>query len=247
MTDPSSHAALDIPGRFLKAEKIQRLLVPVLAGRRGLRLLEIGTGSGGIAHFFATRVPEVSRVVAVDVRDQRTTTGPYDFIRYDGHRLPFEDQAFDIVVSNHVIEHVGGRVEQAVHLREIARVLDERGCGYLASPSRWQFIEPHFRLAGLSWLPRRWRDRYLRLAGRGDAYDCDPLSHRELERMIRLARLGAANINAEALSIALCLEPRPRPLRAVLRLAVPVLRAFHRLSPTMVYRLARARTTTVAP
>ena len=43
------HAVLDLPSRGCKAEKIARLL-KLTAGNQAIRLLEIGTGSGGIAH-----------------------------------------------------------------------------------------------------------------------------------------------------------------------------------------------------
>lgn len=57
MTAPSSqrlpHVALDLASRDRKAQKIERLLG--LADRpQPIRLLEIGTGSGGIAHYFGT-------------------------------------------------------------------------------------------------------------------------------------------------------------------------------------------------
>lgn len=236
MTDTSSHAALDVPGRVLKAEKIRRLLAPSLAGRRDLRLLEIGTGSGVIARHFATREPAVSRVVAVDVDDQRAVRDAYEFVHYDGARLPFETGAFDVVVSNHVIEHVGGRAQQLAHLREIARMLAASGVAYIASPCRWQLVEPHFRLAGLSWLPRRWRDAYVRIAGRGDRYDCDPMTHRELEGAMRSAGLGFANRNAQALVATMDIDARPGPvLRAIGRMPTRWLARLYRLSPTMVY------------
>lgn len=47
------HAVLDLPSRDWKAMKIERLLD--LAKRpQPMRLLGVGTGSGGIAHYFAT-------------------------------------------------------------------------------------------------------------------------------------------------------------------------------------------------
>ncbi|WP_169315556.1 hypothetical protein [Thiocystis violascens] len=54
------HAFTDLSSRHKKARKIEQLLY--LASRRQpLTLLEVGTGCGGIAHYFATH-PEFHRV-----------------------------------------------------------------------------------------------------------------------------------------------------------------------------------------
>ncbi len=109
----------------------------------------------------------------------RVTDG-YEFRLVEGVELPFDEDAFDIVVSNHTIEHVGGPDAQLVHLQEIARVLRPAGVGYLASPSRWALVEPHFKVPMLSWLPVSARDRALRLSRRGRVYDISPRSRPEL-------------------------------------------------------------------
>lgn len=64
--------------------------------------------------------------------------------------LPFEDGAFDLGFSNATLEHVGGRKEQALFVRELARVA--RRC-FIATPNRWFPVELHTRLPFLHWLP----------------------------------------------------------------------------------------------
>jgi SAM-dependent methyltransferase len=235
------HAALDPVGRKPKAAKILRLLELPTDPPRTLRLLEVGTGSGVIAQYFAQLATPRFEVDAVDVLDQRRVTDGYRFQRVAGTALPFADASFDVVVSNHVIEHVGGRADQAHHLLEIARVLRPDGQGYLATPNRWQVVEPHFKLPFLSWLPRGLRDGYVRLAGRGARYDCDPLALHELERLLREAGLDGANLLHPALQALVALEPRPSRLSlAVARLPAALLRLLQPAEPTHVYRLRRA-------
>lgn len=241
MIEPSSHASLNLHGRLPKAEKIRLILSPYIEDRERLSLLEIGTGSGAIAHYFAAVSPSQFNVCAVDVKDQRQVSDGYEFHVCDGTKLPFDNGVFDVVLTNHVIEHVGGRVQQSNHLREVARVLKNDGVAYLAAPSRWQFIEPHFRLAALSWLPRRWRDAYVRLARRGTHYDCDPLTHRELEVMLRASDLLYRNVNAAALKATLALEAGRHWWGDLLvRVPTVVLQGGYRLSPTMVYLAMKA-------
>ena len=157
------HAILDGDSRRLKAQKIARL-VETVRPLRGARLLDIGAGSGYIASNLGELVGDEGEVWAVDVNDQRRTNEGYRFKAVTGTALPFEDDSFDVVLSNHVIEHVGDRSAQLHHLREVGRVLAPGGVCYLAVPNRWGLVEPHFRLPFLSWIPAPLRDPYVRAA-----------------------------------------------------------------------------------
>ncbi|MGA9854227.1 MAG: class I SAM-dependent methyltransferase [Gammaproteobacteria bacterium] len=232
----SSHAALDLAGRKPKAEKIRRL-IPISNYSQGtLRLLEVGTGSGAIAQYFASLASPHFDVWAVDVEDQRVATEGYQFRPYDGRKLPFDDEFFDLVISNHVIEHVGGRAQQASHISELCRVLRPGGYIYLATPSRWQLIEPHFSLPFLSWIPRRWRDRYVQVAGKGERYDCDLLRPVELQRLLEASGLPYQNLNIRALFELMALEhPKGMLVRLASRMPMRWLERLRNLSPTMIY------------
>lgn len=231
------HASLDPEERRVKAEKIERLLR--LGDRdQSIELLEIGTGSGAIAHHFATLPGHDFRVRAVDVIDQVTVAKVFEFQLVEDTRLPFEDFEFDVVISNHVLEHVGDRKNQLSHLREIGRVLKPDGIGYLATPNRWAFVEPHYRLVGLSWLPERWRTSYLRLTGRGELYDCAPLSRRRLESLIVGAGLRVEYLDAAAVRATLDIEDSRSLVRRFASLLPDSwIRAAGPLLPTHVCRL----------
>ena len=210
---------------------------------RHLRLLEIGTGSGAIAHYFAAEPTLHCEVDAVDVTDQRSIAEGYRFQRVDGVKLPFDGGTFDAVISNHVLEHVGDSAEQTDHLREIARVMRDDGIGYLASPNRWQLVEPHYHVAFLSWLPRRWRTAYLKLFRKGAVYDCEPLSKKPLESMLDAAGLESSNLFVPALRHLAAVEKPDAPLvRLMASLPDGVLRALRGISPTHVYLLKRKAT-----
>ncbi len=155
------HAVLDLPSRQLKAIKIERLLgLDKSTGK--VRLLEIGVGSGGISHYFGTHAGRRYEVDAVDVVDSRVVFEGYSFTRVEGTKLPFSDECFDVVISNHVIEHLGDADAQAKHLLELSRVMKSNGMSYLAVPNRLMLIEQHYKLVFLSWLPVRFRSGYLK-------------------------------------------------------------------------------------
>lgn len=233
------HAALDLASRHAKALKIERLL-GMSAMSQPLRLLEIGTGSGGIAHYFATHPQLRCEVHAVDVVDNRQVVDGYAYRQVPGVELPFPDATFDVVISNHVIEHVGDAQAQARHLTEIRRVMKPAGVGYLAVPNRWMLTEPHYRLMFLSWWPRAWRTPYLRLMRKGDFYDCEPLEMRQLERMLDRAGFGYRDLCIEALRETMAIErPQAMLARALEKIPDGVLRPLLRSMPTLIYRIER--------
>lgn len=230
------HAVLDQPSRNWKAQKIERLMG--LAQRpQPMQMLEVGTGSGGIAHYFGTHTSLRCEVTAVDVCDNRRAHDGYVYHVVEGVILPFDDASFDVVLSNHVIEHVGNTTAQCRHLAELRRVLRPGGVGYLAVPNRWMLIEPHYRLAFLSWWPHAWRTPYLRLMRKGGVYDCEPLQMRQLETMLDDAGFCYSNICIEAWRATLEIE-RPHTVSARMLRATPdtCLRPLRRIIPTLIYR-----------
>jgi SAM-dependent methyltransferase len=232
--------SLDRDSRRAKAAKIAAL-VERRRPLEGASLLEIGTGGGIITSLLAERVGDGGTVSSVDVDDLRTITEGYEFRLVDGVELPFDDDRFDVVVSNHTIEHVGGPEAQLVHLREIARVLRPDGVGYLASPTRWALVEPHFKVPMLSWLPPDARTRALRWSRRGSVYDISPRTRPELVELIDQAGLDATDVTVDALRVTADVE-QGRAGRVAAALPDGVLRQARGAFPTMVFVLRHART-----
>lgn len=192
------HASVDLESRYRKGLKIERL-IELSQLQQPIRLLEIGTGSGGLSHYFGAHSQLDCIVDSVDVNDVRAITDGYSFNKINGTQLPFPDNSFDVVISNHVIEHVGDNVDQDSHLKEICRVLANDGIGYLAVPNRWMLVEPHYKLLFLSWLPARLRTPYLKFMKKGHFYDCKPLEMKELEEMLVNADLIGKNLCVQAI------------------------------------------------
>lgn len=229
------HAVLDLPSRRFKGLKIERLLD--LASRsQPIHMLEVGTGSGGIAHYFGTHPQLRCEVDAVDVHDNRLVTQGYRFHRVSDTTLPFVNDSFDVVLTNHVIEHVGDESAQRAHLSELARVLRPAGVGYLAVPNRWMLVEPHYKLAFLSWLPHAWRTPYLRIMHRGTVYDCEPLNVIRLENFLAGAGFTFRNLCIDALRATFEIE-RPDSLATHMLRMTPDLAIAPalRIIPTLIY------------
>jgi SAM-dependent methyltransferase len=230
------HAILDLESRLLKAQKIARLVERVRP-LAGARVLDIGAGSGHIASALSQLAGRDGDVWAVDVHDQRQTNDGYRFKPVAGTALPFDDASFDVVLSNHVIEHVGSRDDQLHHLREIHRVLDRGGVCYLAVPNKWVVLEPHFRLPLLSWLPERLRDPYVRATGRGERYDCNLPTRRGVTALFGAAGFAHEEVTVPAMRVLNELEDPSLPVRALCAAPEPVLRALLPVNPTMIFLL----------
>lgn len=229
--------SLDEASRRAKAAKIATL-VERRRPLAGADLLEIGTGAGIISALLAERVGPSGRVVSVDVDDLRTVQEGYEFHLVDGVELPFPDESFDVVVSNHTIEHVGAEDEQLTHLREIARVLRPDGVGYLASPTRWALVEPHFKVPLLSWLPPPQRTRALRLARRGSVYDINPRTRSEMLALVEQAGLRATDVTVDAVRATADVE-QGGVARTAAALPDRALTMVRGAIPTMVFLLER--------
>lgn len=84
-------------------------------------------------------------------------------VQGDARDLPFPDDSFDYVVSNAVIEHVGGPAGARRMITESERVAR---IGYLhTTPNRWFPIEPHLMIPLLHWLPENARRRAFSVIG----------------------------------------------------------------------------------
>ena len=190
-----AHVVSDPVSRVTKAQAIATVLESV-TDLNGATILDDGCGSGYIAAHLAGLVGLHGRVIGVDQVDERQVSDGYDFHLLNGSHLPLDDRSVDVVVSNHVLEHVGSRSEQRVYLDEIYRVLRPGGWVYLAVPNKFRLMEAHYGLPMLSWLPQRSADRLVRRTRKGEWYDVTPLSRTALHTLIQQAGFELTDMTA---------------------------------------------------
>jgi SAM-dependent methyltransferase len=115
---------------------------------------EAGGQSGCTTHnFLEERYPWPQQLTALGLHDGARFRERHPAIRYvqgDACALPFADGEFDIVHSNAVIEHVGGRERQRAFVDEAVRVGRRV---FVTTPNRWFPVEVHTRLPLVHWLP----------------------------------------------------------------------------------------------
>jgi SAM-dependent methyltransferase len=158
---------------------------------------ELGFGeSDGCAtlNFFEELYPWPEQITALGLHEGVGFRERYPGIRYvqgDGCALPFEDGAFDIVFSNAVIEHVGGRERQRRLVSEALRVGRRV---FITTPNRMFPVEVHTRLPLVHWLPAAAARRVYGGLRKDFAQDLHLLTRRGLAALfpgrVRVVNLG---------------------------------------------------------
>jgi 2-polyprenyl-3-methyl-5-hydroxy-6-metoxy-1,4-benzoquinol methylase len=152
------------------ASDFERRVIPLA----GLKVLDAGSGNGGISLAFAARGAHVEGVdieedlVTIARAAATETNSSAHFTYYEGTTLPFADTTFDAAVSVSVLEHV---TDPEQYLREIWRVLAPNGLFYLAFPNRLDPVETHTGLWFLSYLPLPFARLYTKLMKRNPLED----------------------------------------------------------------------------
>ena len=150
---------------------------------RPVRLLDVG-GTTGYWEALPTPPGEIELMILnrdVDpAEDGRMVSG-------DARSMSeFENDSFDVVFSNSVIEHVGNRDDQRAMAEEVRRVGKRY---FVQTPNFWFPLEPHFLVPGFQFLPLGARSRLLQRFDLGHiGRTRDPEAADGFVRSIRLLR-----------------------------------------------------------
>lgn len=169
--------------------KAQPQMDAILQRNTPVRLLDVGSRTGGLLLAAAERAPEV---VGIDIafrwlivaRKRLEEAGrPAQLVCCCAEFLPFKPGSFDVIVAENVLEHTA---RQRDLIEESHRVLKPGGVFFATTWNRLAAApEPHVRLWGVGWLPLTLRQRYVKWR-KGVSYDhVRLLSVFQLRRMVR--------------------------------------------------------------
>jgi SAM-dependent methyltransferase len=200
--------------RFVASRRAQ-----VLAGRIAHLLppesevLDVGCGDGEIAWLIQQRRPDV-RVCGVDVLVRENSRVPIEW--FDGQRLPFADNSFDVVSFIDVLHHCDCQRDLLAEARRVARtavVIKDHKLQGKGARSTLEFMDGvGNRRYGVAlpfnyWTPDEWADAFAKLDLAVD-YQNDrlglypwPLSLAFDRRLHFLARLTPAELTTGARTV----------------------------------------------
>jgi ubiquinone/menaquinone biosynthesis C-methylase UbiE len=142
----------------VRARMYQKLaeVVPLLEMQNVLDVGVTADQSASSSNFFEYHYPHAERITALSDQDAHWMEVEFPglkFVRGNALDLPFPDNAFDLVISNAVIEHVGSSENQRKFLAECFRV--SRKHVFITTPNRFHPVEFHTILPFIHWLPKR--------------------------------------------------------------------------------------------
>lgn len=109
--------------------------------KSGMKILDLGTGSGYLAFAIAKKHSDVT-MVGLDIvenalennrkRAEEAGIGNLNFVTYDGSDFPFAEQEFDMVISRYALHHFP---EIHASISEVSRVLKPKGHFFVSDPT----------------------------------------------------------------------------------------------------------------
>jgi SAM-dependent methyltransferase len=151
----NTYGAYNEPAGLLRA--IERL-------PREVRILEIGAGGGHLGGkligmgFTNVTLSDFTDTTLAAIRERLPQV---QVVSADASSLPFEDASYEVVITTDVIEHLPA-VEP--HLREVRRVLSERGLYLVKTPNRL-IADAYYRMRDMHdsyfWHPSMFTPRQL--------------------------------------------------------------------------------------
>jgi len=113
----------------------RRVIFSLLEHNRDAKLLDLGCGDGSFTLMVAERIG-TKDIYGIDtVRENVTKAKEKGIVAYPGdlnEKLPFEDESFDVIHANQIIEHLSNT---DLFIRELHRVCRKRGYCIVSTPN----------------------------------------------------------------------------------------------------------------
>lgn len=135
------------------------LIRRVHSGKGAVRVLDVGGTAAYWENFDPADLNSLNvEITLLNPQQSSGSNGRFHSISGDGRDIKCDDNAYDFVHSNSVIEHVGNHSDMLSFAGEVRRVAKSY---FVQTPNYWFPVEPHYRTAGFHWLPISAREQLL--------------------------------------------------------------------------------------
>lgn len=132
-------------------------IIDILPIQDGMRILDLGVGSGYLSFPIAKQYP-TCQIVGLDIVEKALQTNQkraeeeqlnnISFVNYDGMNFPFENNSFDLVITRYALHHFPNI---KFSLSEVKRVLKPEGHFFLSDPrpnncDNTRFVDEYMQL-----------------------------------------------------------------------------------------------------
>ncbi len=119
------YANNDVAWRMLGAKYKAKNIVEVCTSIKPIKILEVGAGDGSILHYLnqwdfgqELYALEIAQTGVTKIKE-RNLSNLKEVQTFDGYKIPYGDNSFDLVILAHVLEHVE---HERILIRELKRV-----------------------------------------------------------------------------------------------------------------------------
>jgi SAM-dependent methyltransferase len=227
-----------------KKPKVDKLIAVLksagVIGEPGGLALDLGCSGGffceGLAPYFDSVIGVDIDEEAIDFARQHAIQKNIHYLLISDDKIPAENDSLDLIVCNHVYEHVPDAEKLFM---EIERTLRVGGICYLGAASRLTVIEPHFKLPFLSWLPKPLANRYMRWFGKGDYYYEKLRTYWGIKRLIQRFDVQDFTLDIIKKPMKYCATDMISPNGLLPRLPIFFLRTVYPFLPSYIFLLRR--------
>lgn len=136
-----SFSAGDFYNKQTQDENHLKNILDFLPLKAGMKILDLGTGSGYLSFPIAKKYPNIS-ITGLDIVEKALEVNRFkaneedikniSFISYNGIDFPFDDSEFDMVISRYALHHFPD-IQKSIS--EVSRVIKPKGFLFISDPT----------------------------------------------------------------------------------------------------------------
>lgn len=129
---------------------LDNFLFEIIKDEKG-KILDYGCGQGRFINYCHVRGLKICGADTFEGIYESWESNSDSILKIQSNKVPAEDQTFDVIVTNQVLEHIPLEAVSEVS-RELTRLMSSSGFGFHIFPTKGTLVEPHVGIIGAHWL-----------------------------------------------------------------------------------------------